>query len=65
MTHDNWSADRYSNTGPPEYEAEVVIITSQLFGTTVYGPDKDEVTEKYRKVHNVELHNIQSWPNIV
>jgi hypothetical protein len=31
----------------------------------VFGPLKDEVTEGWRKVHNEELHNLYSSPNII
>jgi hypothetical protein len=28
-----------------------------------FGPKKDEVTEGWRKLHNVELHNLYSSPS--
>ena len=31
----------------------------------VFGPKRDEVTGKWRKMHNEELNNLHSLPNIV
>jgi hypothetical protein len=31
----------------------------------IFGPKRDEVTEKWRKLHNEELNNMYSSPNIV
>jgi hypothetical protein len=31
----------------------------------VFGPRRDEVTEKWRKLHNEELNDLYSLPNIV
>jgi hypothetical protein len=31
----------------------------------IFGPKRDEVTEDWRKLHNEELHNLYSWPNII
>jgi hypothetical protein len=31
----------------------------------LYGPKRDEVTGEWRKLHNEELHNLYSSPNIV
>jgi hypothetical protein len=31
----------------------------------IFGPRKDEVTEDLRKLHNEELHNLYSSPNII
>jgi len=30
----------------------------------VFGPKKDEVTEEWRKLHNEELNDLYSLPNI-
>jgi hypothetical protein len=30
-----------------------------------FGPKKDEVTGEWRKLHNEELHNMYSSPNII
>jgi hypothetical protein len=30
-----------------------------------FGPKRDEVTGKWRKVHNEELHDLNSSPNII
>jgi hypothetical protein len=32
---------------------------------TIFGPKRDEVTEGWRKLHNEELHDPYSSPNIV
>jgi hypothetical protein len=31
----------------------------------IFGPKRDEVTEELRKLHNEELRNLYSLPNIV
>jgi hypothetical protein len=31
----------------------------------IFGPRRDEVTGEWRKLHNEELHNLYSSPNII
>jgi hypothetical protein len=31
----------------------------------IFGPKRDDVTEEWRKLHNEELHNLYSSPNII
>jgi hypothetical protein len=31
----------------------------------IFGPKRDEVTGEWRKLHNEELHDVYSSPNIV
>jgi hypothetical protein len=31
----------------------------------IFGPRRDEVTGNWRKLHNEELHNLYSLPNII
>jgi hypothetical protein len=31
----------------------------------IFGPKRDEVTGGWRKLHNVELHNLDSSPSII
>jgi hypothetical protein len=31
----------------------------------IFGPKRDEVTGEWRKLHNEELHNLYSYPNII
>jgi hypothetical protein len=31
----------------------------------IFGPKRDKVTGDWRKLHNEELHNLCSWPNII
>jgi hypothetical protein len=31
----------------------------------IFGPKRDEVTGEWRKLHNEELHNLNSSPNII
>jgi hypothetical protein len=32
---------------------------------SIFGPRRDEVTGDWRKLHNEELHNLYSSPNII
>jgi hypothetical protein len=32
---------------------------------SIFGPKRDEVTGEWRKLHNEELHNLYSSPNII
>jgi hypothetical protein len=31
----------------------------------IFGPNRDEVTEDWKKLHNEEFHNLYSSPNII
>jgi hypothetical protein len=31
----------------------------------IFGPKRDEVTVEWRKLHNEELHNLYSYPDII
>jgi hypothetical protein len=31
----------------------------------IFGPKRDDVTGEWRKLHNEELHNLYSSPNII
>jgi hypothetical protein len=31
----------------------------------IFGPRRDEMTGEWRKLHNEELHNMYSTPNII
>jgi hypothetical protein len=31
----------------------------------IFGPERDDVTEGWRKLHNEEIHNLYSSPNII
>jgi hypothetical protein len=31
----------------------------------IFGPKRDEVTGGWRKLHNEELHNLYTYPNII
>jgi acyl-coenzyme A synthetase/AMP-(fatty) acid ligase len=35
------------------------------FQSTIFGLKRDEVTRGWRKLHNEELHNLYSSPNII
>jgi hypothetical protein len=32
---------------------------------TIFGPKRDDITGKWRRLHNVELHILYSSPNII
>jgi hypothetical protein len=31
----------------------------------IFGPNRDEVTGEWRKLHNGELRDLYSWPSII
>ena len=31
----------------------------------IFGPTRDEITEEWRRIHNEELNNLYSTPNII
>jgi len=31
----------------------------------IFGPERDEITGEWRKLHNEELNDLYSWPSIV
>jgi hypothetical protein len=43
--------------------AEITIVLKMMI--MISGPKKDEVTGGWRKLHNEELHNLNSSPNII
>jgi hypothetical protein len=45
------------------YETTVEILHRVL--RRIFGPERDEVTRDWRKLHNEELHNLYSSPNII
>jgi hypothetical protein len=40
------------------------VFKNRVLGRT-FGPNRDEVTGYWRKLHNKELHNLYSSPNII
>jgi hypothetical protein len=40
------------------------VFENGVFGR-IFGPKRDEVTGGLRKLHNEELHNLYSSPNII
>jgi hypothetical protein len=40
-------------------------LKSVIFCHTIFGPKRDEVTGEWRKLHNEELNDLYSTPNIV
>jgi hypothetical protein len=36
-----------------------------MFIAPIFGPRRDEVTGDWRKLHNEELHNLYSSPNVI
>jgi hypothetical protein len=45
-------------------ESRVRVFENRVF-RRVYGPKRDEVTAEWRKLHNEELSDLHSLPNIV
>jgi hypothetical protein len=40
------------------------VFENRVLGR-IFGPKRDEVTGDWRKLHNEELHNLYSSPNII
>jgi hypothetical protein len=47
-----------------EHKYERIYRQINLKGRT-FGPERDEVMGDWRKLHNEELHNLHSLPNII
>jgi hypothetical protein len=45
-------------------EHRLKVFESRLL-RRIYGPKRDEVMDDWRKLHNKELHNLYSSPNII
>jgi hypothetical protein len=45
-------------------EHRLRVIESRVL-RRIFGPNRDEVTGDWRKLHNEELHNLYSSPDIV
>jgi hypothetical protein len=45
-------------------EHRLRVFENRVLGR-VFGPKRDEVTGDWRKLHNEELHNLYSSPNII
>jgi hypothetical protein len=40
-------------------------VFENMFLRRIFGPKRDEVTGEWRKLHNEELHNLYSYPDII
>ena len=47
-----------------EGERRQMVSESRVF-TRIFGPKRDEVTGEWRKLHNKELNDLCSSPNII
>jgi hypothetical protein len=45
-------------------EHNLRLFENRVLGR-IFGPKRDEVTGEWRKLHNEELHNLYSSPNII
>jgi hypothetical protein len=45
-------------------EHKLRVFENRLLGS-IFGPKRDGVTGGWRKLHNEELHNLYSSPNII
>ena len=54
---ENWSLTLKGESGPKVFENKAL--------RRIFGPKKDEVRREWRKLHNEELNDLDSSPNIV
>jgi hypothetical protein len=55
---------RYSSRGVPlKKEHRLNVYENRVL--RIFGPKRDEVTGDWRKLHNEELHNLYSPPNMI
>ena len=64
---DSIQAERYSTSlrGLCSLETVFYTISKHIILTRVFGPKRDEVTGEWRKLHNEELSDLYSLPNIL
>jgi hypothetical protein len=53
----------HTHTSPPP-EVLTYLFENRVL-RRIFGPRRDEVTGDWRKLHNEELHNLYSAPNII
>jgi hypothetical protein len=46
-------------------ENSTLVKITLIIDTAQFGPKRDEVTGEWRKLHNEELHNLYSSPDII
>jgi hypothetical protein len=51
-------------TWSPTLREELRLFENRVL-RIIFGPKRDEVTGDWRKLHNEELHNLYSSPNII
>jgi hypothetical protein len=57
-----YGCETWSRTSREEHRLRV--FENRVQGR-IFGPKRDEVTGEWRKLHNEELHNLYSSPNII
>jgi uncharacterized membrane protein len=58
----NYALSNYSEW---EYKEHRLRVFENRVLRRIFGPKRDEVTVEWRKLHNEELHNLYSSPNIM
>jgi hypothetical protein len=48
-----------------EEHTSILKVSENRALRRIFGPKRDEVTEEWRKLHNVELRNLYSSPDII
>jgi hypothetical protein len=59
-----YKCETWSLTPTVREEHRLRVLENSVLRRT-FGPNRDEVTGQWRKLHNEELHNMYSFPNII
>jgi hypothetical protein len=59
-----YGCETWSLTLREEHTSRLRVFENRVM-RRIFGPKRDEVTDEWRKLHNDELHNLYSSPDII